>query len=345
AINDGHNTMGFQFPAGEAPPLPGEPKGTPHLTISKSASAGAADPGALLTYTITAANTGTAGADNAQIVNTLPTDATVVSTGTTATIGTTSNQTTVTYTIGTLSTGETVTREITVQFSDPSGTCHRSNRASVTSSNATAATSNDAPVTVGPCLVLDKTGPASAFAGDEITYSVVVTNAEGSEGRDVVISDSVVGGGIVRASVLTPTSTPCTFASPSQVTCRDAVVPVGGTVTATIVVTSTVESVTNAAGADASNGAPTQPDEVVTTIEPSADLSLTKTASPAIVSSGGQITFTIDITNTGPSAAVDLLVSDTLGPGLQIVNLPNGCVTDDGMTITCTISSLAAGAS
>ncbi|MFY9555447.1 MAG: hypothetical protein WAV20_20365 [Blastocatellia bacterium] len=49
---------------------------------------------------------------------------------------------------------------------------------------------------------------------------------------------------------------------------------------------------------------------------PSADLSIRITGSPDPVSSGGRITYTITIDNVGPESAGDVVVTDTLPPGV-----------------------------
>lgn len=54
-----------------------------------------------------------------------------------------------------------------------------------------------------------------------------------------------------------------------------------------------------------------------------ADLSITKTADPASVPVGGEVTFSIDIGNAGPAAAANVVMTDTLPAGLTYVS--NDC--------------------
>jgi uncharacterized repeat protein (TIGR01451 family) len=53
---------------------------------------------------------------------------------------------------------------------------------------------------------------------------------------------------------------------------------------------------------------------------PTADLALAMTASPSSVTVGGQITYTLTVTNAGPGTARLIVVDDTLPPGLVFVS-------------------------
>lgn len=82
-----------------------------------------------------------------------------------------------------------------------------------------------------------------------------------------------------------------------------------------------------------------------------ADLAVTKTALPASVPPGGDITYTITVTNGGPSDAQGVALGDTLPPGTTFQSLaaPTGwvCQTPQvGSTgqVLCGLAALAAGA-
>jgi uncharacterized repeat protein (TIGR01451 family) len=72
----------------------------------------------------------------------------------------------------------------------------------------------------------------------------------------------------------------------------------------------------------------------------SADLAVTKTG-PATVSPGAPVTYTVTVTNNGPSSAAGVVLTDTPGSGLLGASAP-GCV---GSPLSCTIGALAVGAS
>ncbi len=74
-----------------------------------------------------------------------------------------------------------------------------------------------------------------------------------------------------------------------------------------------------------------------------ADLSLTKTDSPDPVPAGGNVTYTLTAANNGPSAATGVTITDTLPASVTFVSASSGCANSGG-TVTCTIGTLASGA-
>jgi uncharacterized repeat protein (TIGR01451 family) len=86
-------------------------------------------------------------------------------------------------------------------------------------------------------------------------------------------------------------------------------------------------------------------------VRPLADVTVDKEADQASVTvPGDTFRYVLRVTNTGPSAAANVTVVDTLPEGLEVVALPVGCVNDadptaEPDTITCTFGTLAAGAS
>jgi uncharacterized repeat protein (TIGR01451 family)/fimbrial isopeptide formation D2 family protein len=97
----------------------------------------------------------------------------------------------------------------------------------------------------------------------------------------------------------------------------------------------------------ATTGQPTQ----VTVVTPQADLVVTKSQpSPATVNPGGTITFTVTVINNGPSAAQNVVVTDTLPTGTTFQSASNGGTQAAGVvtwngTSTPALISLANGAS
>ena len=77
------------------------------------------------------------------------------------------------------------------------------------------------------------------------------------------------------------------------------------------------------------------------------DLGITKSASPEPVQAGGSLTYTVTVNNYGPSTATNVKVIDTLPPGVTLVSATGTgwtCV-PAGSTVSCTLPSLALGAS
>jgi uncharacterized repeat protein (TIGR01451 family) len=72
-----------------------------------------------------------------------------------------------------------------------------------------------------------------------------------------------------------------------------------------------------------------------------ADLSITKTAGPPPYTAGGQVTYTIVVTNGGPAPASNVVVTDVLPPG---TTFNSATPTQGSCSVTCNIGTLANGA-
>lgn len=92
------------------------------------------------------------------------------------------------------------------------------------------------------------------------------------------------------------------------------------------------------------NTAGTRAEVVLLEGAPSADLSITKSMSPANPTLGQNVTFTVTVTNNGPDAATGVLVEDILLPGLTYVSDDGGGAYDDGLGLW-TVGALAASGS
>ena len=76
-----------------------------------------------------------------------------------------------------------------------------------------------------------------------------------------------------------------------------------------------------------------------------ADLSLTKTSTPASLRLGsGNLTYDLTVTNHGPSVATGVQVTDNLPTGLTFVSAGSGC-TYSSPNVSCNLGDLANGAS
>jgi uncharacterized repeat protein (TIGR01451 family) len=89
---------------------------------------------------------------------------------------------------------------------------------------------------------------------------------------------------------------------------------------------------------------------VTTTVDPSptsADLSITKTDSPDPILIGQDLTYTLLVSNGGPSTATGVTVTDTLPGGVTFVPAQSSpsCSEGPAGTVTCSVGSLANGAS
>jgi uncharacterized repeat protein (TIGR01451 family) len=104
---------------------------------------------------------------------------------------------------------------------------------------------------------------------------------------------------------------------------------------------------TAAATSDTTDPDPTDNAATVTTrVTPrQADLAVTK-AGPSTVSEGGTVTYVVTVTNNGPDAAANVVVTDTVTGGTLVSATPSqGTCTTAANVATCPIGNLASGAS
>ncbi len=312
------------------------------LQITKSHPVGTVSRGDQLVYTLNVINKGPSGATNVEVVDTLPTGFTFVSaTGGTVTPPSGGNQT-VTVNVGNLADEGTATVTITVAVAQ-NAAASVTNSAIVRSTESTAGfdfatgnnTATDPTNTTGSAdLKITKTGPATAVAGTTITYTIVATNDGPTDATQVSVSDNLPDG----IQVLTATSSVGTVNIPtsSQDTVAanndDLVVTVGAlandaiaTITITaLVLSSTRSNLVNVATVATANSAlvdatGNNSSTLTTTVSPTSDLRVQNTPLASIVA-GNQLTYTMTVTNVGPSQATNVRLTDTLPSGVTFVS-------------------------
>jgi len=80
---------------------------------------------------------------------------------------------------------------------------------------------------------------------------------------------------------------------------------------------------------------------------PQADLALQKTSAPNPLAVGSTLTYTLTITNRGPSSATEVTLSDPLPPGVNFLSATasQGTCANSTNTVTCMLNTLLSGAS
>ena len=153
-------------------------------------------------------------------------------------------------------------------------------------------------------------------AGDDDTYKLVVGNAGPSSATNLVVSFKLPPG-----ATFVSAGPGCTH-SGDTVTCTAASLAAGGSTSFSVVVkiggTGPAQLAAPASVASATpdpNLANNTADPIIT-ITPTADLSLTKSASPQPGVPGTDETFTLKASNAGPDTAENVTVSDPLPDGL-----------------------------
>lgn len=81
---------------------------------------------------------------------------------------------------------------------------------------------------------------------------------------------------------------------------------------------------------------------VATVVPPSADLSIAKSDDIDPIIAGSQLTYSVTVSNAGPSAATNVVVTDTLPAGVTFVST-SGCTEDPNGVAICSLSDIASG--
>lgn len=336
------------------------------LNIAKSDLIDPVAAGQNLVYEIVVGNDGPSDASGVQITDALPPEVSLVSaTFIPATDGSCSGATCVptdpVHGAGVLAAGATATVQIEVAVPPdlPPGTT-LNNTATITSVEDPAGTSasettnsfNEINLTIGKVAT-----PNPVIAGETVTYTITFNNAGPSDAQLPEIVDTLPAEVVFSTAAFVPASDgSCSHdgsGSGGAVTCIPNSLTAGQTVTVTVVGTvlaSTADGadiINNVAGSAQDPADPTARISVlgdaVINVQREADLVANKTVSPDPVRAGELVTYTIDVTNAGPSDASGIVALDPLPSGLQVQTpLPVGC-TDNAGSINCDVGVLAAG--
>ena len=345
------------------------------MSITKTDGLTSVVAGNQLTYTITAANAGPSDAVGAMIADTIPIElvslnlvsCTPVGVGaacdpslTPGPLGSNNFNATVD-----VSAGGSVAYQISGTV-DPSATGVISNTAMVTPpAGATetnpgneSATDSDTVITKEADLSITKTGPATATAGGMLTYTVTVTNNGPSDASNVVVTDNLPvpsAGGFLTFRPAPDSSVEC-IEGGGVITCSLAGLPAAaGSNTKDFTLAFDVSADAMGTIDNSASVAADEPDPVAgnnaapapqVTIAKEADLRIEKTDSPASVVAGqDSITYTITVTNDGPSDATNVTVSDTIPASLSLVSATPSqggpCVGDPA--VSCPLGTIASG--
>jgi uncharacterized repeat protein (TIGR01451 family) len=183
-----------------------------------------------------------------------------------------------------------------------------------------------------------KSGPATVVASTNLTYTMTVVNAGPSTASNVVLTETLPAGTTLASS------------SCGSTTCILGTLAPGTSTQLTFEVTvnpNATGPLTNLASITSSTPDPILGNNnslVQTTVTPApADLSVAKSADFATSTPGATATYTIVVTNNGPGAAANVVVTDDLPAGSTLVSSSAGCT--GTTTVTCTVGTLAAGGS
>jgi uncharacterized repeat protein (TIGR01451 family) len=206
--------------------------------------------------------------------------------------------------------------------------------------------------------------PDGPLAAGEIgTCTIYVDNLGPSDARNVVMEDSVLSDGTFTIGTVTPSQGTCDPPTPANVVHCDlgnlvaVSTSASGRATVTIDVTATEAMDIN----DVANAVSDTPDPDMAnnqaqeslSVYAVSDLGLTKTASAASVVAGTNLTYTLTVTNNGPSTAQNVVIDDTLSSSVEVISVSGsnsatcnaGVPGDPFLPTRCSYGTLAPAAS
>ena len=321
------------------------------LAITNADSPDPVAVGQTLTYTLTVSNNGPSNAPSVTATDNLPSGVTYESA--TPSHGSCSQASgTVTCDLGAIGTGGSATVEIKVT-PPTSGTI--TNTASVAgngsidpnSANDTAS-AQTAVKLVTELSVTNADSPDPATVGKTLTYAIKVRNNGASNATGVTLTDPLPA--TVNFASATAKKGICFQSVPGTVVCSIGSMGIGASVDIQIKVTpQTAGTITNTATvqSDQVDSNPANDSaSATTTVNPSADLAITKSVSPSTPHVGNTMVYTLAIQNTGPSPATGVTVTDPLPTGYvayQSVSSSQGSCSQASGKVTCAVGSLSVG--
>ncbi len=292
-------------------------------------------------YTITVTNFGPGAAATLSVTDSLPASVSFV----TASSGGALNGGQVIWAnLGSLAAG--MATNLTVTVTAPADSASLTNVASGGSPTSDPTPTNNVspPVitTVTPSanLAIGKVAPANVTAVSNLTYTISVTNFGPSSASSVVVTDTL------PASVTFVSATGNGSNNAGLVTWNLGTLSSNQVTNLTLVVTAPASgTLTNVANVNSPTSDPVPTNNVtppvITTVATLADLQIGKTA-PATVLATSNLTYTISITNVGPSSASSVVVTDTLPASVSFVVASGNGVNDSG-TVTWVLGTLTSG--
>ncbi|MBN9297073.1 MAG: DUF11 domain-containing protein [Filimonas sp.] len=199
-------------------------------------------------------------------------------------------------------------------------------------------------------IEVNKIGPATVFAGNKITYQLIVTNHGLSDANATVVTDSVPAGltqvnmqlsavengaGSIVINTVNglPVATIGTFPSGAKATF--VVTGIAGNAPATLMNKAVVKTATGIEDRNPSN----DQSSVLTTVRQKIQLRIVKSATPLALPYrlGQQVTFSLQVSNSGISDVNPVVVSDTL----PVTTLMNNLTYTPPVRGTVTYNALA----
>ncbi|MFN8465060.1 MAG: hypothetical protein U0X20_05890 [Caldilineaceae bacterium] len=330
--------------------LPGTP--IADLQIEKKDEIGVSTAGGLITYTLRVYNAGPSPAANVMVTDPLPAGLTYVTAEPPPSGGSPSVPA---WSLGTMPAG-TLASVLLVVRSDAAalaGLLIR-NTAIVTATTQDPVPQNNAATAESQVFgavdleVRKSAVPTVVLAGESITYVITVTNHGPSAAQDVDVKEQL------------PPSTTLTALTPSRGVCVSQICQFGAmTAGEEIVITATVQAdagllpgtVLNNTAAGFTDTPDRDPGnnegKAPIIVGPLVNIEVAKLAKVMTATVGTEITYTMIVTNLGPSLSPNVILTDVVPGGFAYLRTtnPGGCARLNRWYVTCPLGSMAAGQS
>jgi uncharacterized repeat protein (TIGR01451 family)/fimbrial isopeptide formation D2 family protein len=317
----------------------------PDLSVEKTPDNGGLDAGASMNWTIVVTNNGTGTATDVDVVDDLQAGMTYQAGTATASPSAGFSETSVTpdpnngstpiqtiWNVAAIPAGGSVT--ITYPVTSLPGLADGTeivNTATVTATEQPDPVSDNGDVTIGLSADLEASksfDPAAPVAGEQFTYTIGVRNLGPSDATGVKLSDPL-------PAETTFVSAPGCTESSGTVECvvGDLAVNDSEEFTVTVRLAPDAGPVSNTVTVSGTTPDPNPSNDTATVNFNSvqeADMAITKQAAPGTINQGQTSTFTLVVTNNGPSMAESVKVDDTLPAGLEYVSDDSGCTETAG---------------
>jgi uncharacterized repeat protein (TIGR01451 family) len=332
------------------------------VSVTKTDSPDPVIAGQQLFYTITATNNGPDDAVNVQIVDTLPPEVTFV----TDNLGTCAEAPpgTLTCDLGDIPNGQSRTIVIKVAV-DPSAVADHGAPFGMTNT-ATVSTSgsidpDESNNTAQASTIVEDLADLAVTkickpdgllpAGQTGTCTIFVDNLGPSDARNVVLVDVLAASGSFTILGTTTTQGTCAVVN-KTVTCNLGNLAAGGRVIVTVdVKANEATDINDVATVHATTPDPdTSNNQATGSIKVSAvaNVGITKSDSPDPLNNGTTLTYTMTITNSGPSTALNVIATDDVPAGMSILSVTStggtcnaGVPGDPFLPTRCTFDSIA----
>jgi uncharacterized repeat protein (TIGR01451 family) len=348
------NTATVQPPAGTTDPNPGNNSSTDtddvvasaDLAVTKIVDNATPNVGANVTFTMVVTNLGPSAAANVQATDLLPAGYTLVSA--TPSIGSYDPVTGIWSAIGTLNSGASAQLVLTATVLASGSYLNTVTVTSTTNDpnpNNNTASAGTTPVAQADVAITKIVSNATPNVGSNVTFTIVVSNNGPSAAANVQVTDLLPAGYTYVSSV------PAIGSYNSATGLWSGIGTLVNGASAQITITATVLAAgpyLNTAIATSSTPDPNPGNNsasIGTTPVPQADLAIVKTVNTGSPNVGSNVTFTLVVTNNGPSAAANVQVNDLLPAGYAYVSSVPSIGTYNGVSgVWSAIGTLANGA-